>query len=168
MTRLISVFGGRSSQLGDSTIFIFDIESLHAVPQLPECYSQQTSSRRAVEAGLAERLQDRLALEAVEVGGKRLLDALGLRRLRLLLRLFLLFLGRNAVQGERFRAELLSGRERERALEDVFELAHVPGEVICHQLLERARREPWRRDPVLRREALQDVRRDERNVVTAF
>src|SRR5689334_6866622 len=75
---------GRSSWLGDSTrrhgasqpsgrsFIFFDAQPLHAVAQLPEGDAEELGRGGAVEAGLAERFEDRLALDAVEVVGQRL------------------------------------------------------------------------------------------------
>src|SRR5688572_23268414 len=101
-TKVISVSGGRSSQFGDSTILIFDIQTLHAVAQLAERNAQKPSGGSAVEAGLAERLQDRFALQAVEVRGQRGVERC-LRRFRLRFRF--LFVGGDAVKREVLRAE---------------------------------------------------------------
>src|SRR6267143_3252505 len=60
----------RSRPLGSSFI-LFDTQALHAVAQLPEGDAEELGRRGAVEPGLAERLQDRLALDAVEVIGQR-------------------------------------------------------------------------------------------------
>src|SRR5438874_7533610 len=77
-TRVICVPLGRSSQFGDSTILIADAQALHPVAQLPEGDAEELRRRGAVEAGLAERLEDRLALEAVEIVGQRFARAPGL------------------------------------------------------------------------------------------
>src|SRR5262249_59873149 len=62
---------GASQPSGASFIFL-DAEALHPVAQLPESNAEQLGRRRTVEAGLAERLEDRLALYAVQVIGQRL------------------------------------------------------------------------------------------------
>src|SRR5688572_17022558 len=167
-TSEISVPGGRSSWLGESTILIFDAQALHPVSKLPEGNPQQPRRGGAVEAGLAQRLQDRLALQAVEVDRQRL--AAGLRRgRRARLRRLGIFLRGDAVQRKLFRTQLARlRRERERALHDVLQLAHVAGEVVGHQLSERRFRQAWRRHPVLRGEALQDMAGDEGNVLAAL
>src|SRR6266508_1099726 len=69
---VISVPGGRSSWLGDAMTragvsVIFDAQALHAVAQLPEGDAEELGGGGAVEAGLAERLDDSLALDVVEV-----------------------------------------------------------------------------------------------------
>src|SRR6266849_397867 len=73
---------GRSSWFGEATkrqplsrpsgprFILFDAEALHAVAQLAEGDAEQLGRRGAVEPGLAERLHDRLALDAVEVVGQ--------------------------------------------------------------------------------------------------
>src|SRR5438034_4413341 len=127
-TRLTSVPGGRSSWLGESTTLIGDAQALHAITQLAEGDAQELGGRGAVEAGLAERFEDRLALEVVEV----LRQGLAVAFARGLGRLF----GRGH-QAQIGGADALAGRERQRALEDVLELGHVAREVVGRQLLQR-------------------------------
>src|SRR3954468_19593560 len=78
---VISSPGGRSSWLGDWTYrqpsirpsgarIILDAQALHAVAELPEGNAEELGGGRAVESGLAERLQDRLALDVVQVVGQ--------------------------------------------------------------------------------------------------
>src|SRR2546428_10818852 len=71
-TRVISLPGGRSSWFGESTTLIGDLQPLHPVAQLAEGDPEQLRGGGAVETGLAERLEDRLALQAVEVVRQRL------------------------------------------------------------------------------------------------
>src|SRR5262245_59403903 len=71
-TRLISAPAGRSSWLGESTILIRNREPLHPVAQLPEGDAEELRRRGAVELGLGERLEDRLALDLVEVLRQRI------------------------------------------------------------------------------------------------
>src|SRR5262245_35755045 len=104
-TRLICTPCGRSSWLGESTILIGDREALHAVAQLPEGDAEELGRRGAVEVGLGERLEDRLALDLVEVLRQRIGPGAALveRALRGLG-------GEAQVLG----ADLLAARERER------------------------------------------------------
>src|SRR5579859_7739465 len=66
---------GRASWFGESTtrsgFVVFDAKALHSVAQLAERDAEQLGGRRAVKAGLAERLEDRLALDAVQIIGQR-------------------------------------------------------------------------------------------------
>src|SRR5581483_10127792 len=56
-----------------------DAQALHAVAQLPEGDAEELGGGGAVEAGLRQRLEDRFALERIEVVGQRL----GRRRRRI-------------------------------------------------------------------------------------
>src|SRR5438105_8182823 len=128
---------GRSSWLGEATkrqppsrpsgpsLILLDAEALHAVAQLPERDAEELRRGGAVEPGLAERFEDRLALEVVEVVGQRpRARARGFRRRA----------GRRA-EAQVFGANLLARRKSERSLEDVLELADVAWEVVALQLL---------------------------------
>jgi hypothetical protein len=53
--------------LGESTILIGNAEALHAVAQLPEGDAKELRRRGAVEAGLAERIENRSFFDLVEV-----------------------------------------------------------------------------------------------------
>src|SRR2546428_297234 len=125
-TRVISLPGGRSSWFGESTTLIGDLQPLHPVAQLAEGDPEQLRGGGAVETGLAERLEDRLALQAVEVVRQRLPRAVD--------RLVVVAGGRKP---QVLRAPLLAARQRPGALEDVLELAPVAGEVVARELLER-------------------------------
>src|SRR3954468_11656468 len=76
---------GRASQFGEGTrrapatqpsglgvVFLTNSQALHAVAQLPERDAKQARRRGTVESGLAERGEDRVALEPVEVRRQRL------------------------------------------------------------------------------------------------
>src|SRR6185369_3085752 len=157
-TRLISTPGGRASWFGESTILIGDREALHSVAQLPEADAEELRRRGAVEAGLAERLEDRLALDLVQVLRQRLGGGVLGRPALLASGAELQVLG----------ADQLSPGERERALEDVLELAHVARKVVAGERLQRRVVQARRRNAVLAREPLQDARRDPGDVVAAF
>src|SRR5687768_11963605 len=155
--RVTSVPGGRSSQLGESTTLIGDAEALHAVAQLAERDAQELRRRGAVEAGLAQGLEDRLALQGVEVLGQRLAAAVA----------GLLRLGRRR-EAQVGGLDLVAARQRERALQDVLQFAHVAGKIVVRQLLHGRGLEPRRRHAVLAREALQDARGDAADVLAAL
>src|SRR2546423_7932416 len=106
---------GRSSWFGDSTTLIGDAEALHAITQLAEGDAKELCGRGAVEAGLAERFENGLALHAVEIGGQRFAGtAVG----------FLAVL-RHPREAQVLGVDLSAAREGERALEDVLQLADV-------------------------------------------
>src|SRR3954463_16561181 len=122
-----------------------DVEALHAVAQLPEGDAEELRGRGAIEAGFRERLEDRLALDRIQVVGQRLASARG---------------GRSAWGGRRgeaqiVKADLVAAGQRERALEDVLELADVAGEVMLRQAPERRARQARRQRPGLARESLE-------------
>src|SRR3954465_10131002 len=119
---VISSPGGRSSGLGDWTYrqpstrpsgarIILDAQALHAVAELPEGNTEDLGGGRAVESGLAERPQDRLALDVVQVVGQ---GAGGCLTCRV------------AGDGRRIQAKVVgvnfvAGGESKRSLEDVLE-----------------------------------------------
>src|SRR5688500_14223359 len=150
IARLTAAPGGRSSWLGDRTtrtrlaILVGDAEALHAIAQLAEGDAEQLGGGGAVEAGLAQRLDDRPALQGVEVVGQ----GLG----RPVARLLVLRRGRKAQVGG---LDLVAARQRQRALQDVLQLTHVAGEVVALQRLHRGGLEARRRHAALARPALQ-------------
>src|SRR5690348_12327814 len=129
---------GRSSWFGDGTkrqgrsrpsgpSFIFpDAQALHAIAQLPEGDAEKLGRRRTVEAGLAERLEDRLALDGIQILRERF--GSGRRRRAAAGR------GRWRAQAQVIDANLFAGRESERSLEDVLELADIAREVVAREL----------------------------------
>src|SRR5690349_20314869 len=108
---------GRSSWFGDATkrqgrsrpsgpSFIFpDAQALHAIAQLPEGNAEKLGGGGAVEAGLPERLEDRLALDGIQVLRKCFRSA---RRRRAAA------WGRRRAQAQVINTNLLAGRESER------------------------------------------------------
>src|SRR5439155_1009033 len=167
---VIAAPGGRSSQFGEAIyrasgsrpsgpIFIADAEALHPVAQLPEGDAEKLGSRRTVEPGFRQRIEDRLALQAVEVVGQRFpraaLGALLRHRLR-------------RREPQVLAADLLACAQSERPLQNVLELADVAGEAVAHELVGRRGRDLRRGGAGLGRQALQDRGGDERDVLAAF
>src|SRR5258708_31571424 len=114
---------GRASQFGEArkrsaVILFLDPKALHPVAKLTKGDAQQLGGGGAVEPGLAQRLEDRLALERIEVVGQRLRAPRGRRRRFALDR-------RRRRQAQVFDLDPLGAGERQRALEDVLELADV-------------------------------------------
>src|SRR3989442_15656192 len=162
-SRVISVPAGRSSWLGESTMrsgfaVVFDAKALHPVPELAERDAQELRRRSAVEAGLAKRLEDRLALDVVEVIGQRP----GLR--------FAFRFGscaRGRAEAQVLGSHLAAARECERSLQDVFELADVAREVVAPKLFQRLGGQACRRRAGLGGEPLEDRGRDDSDVIAA-
>src|SRR5205085_5307040 len=114
--------------------------------------------RRAVEAGLAERLEDRFALERVEVIRQRLTArrrrrCAGCRRRR---------------EAQVVDPDFMAAGEGQRPLQDVLELAHVAREVVLPEALERGSREARRQRAGLAREPLEDRVGKEADVLAAL
>src|SRR5213075_1404496 len=111
-----------SSRLG----VILYAKPLHPVTELTESDTEELGRRRAVEAGLAERLEDRFALDAVEVirqrAGIRLAVPLGARR---------------CAQVQVFNSDFGAPRESERSLKDVLQLANVAGKIVALEFVQR-------------------------------
>src|SRR5436190_16719051 len=142
-----------SSRLG----VILYPKPLHPVTELTESDAEEFGRRRAVEAGLAERLEDRFALDAVEVIGQRA----GIR-------LAVLLGAPWCAQVEVFHSNFGAPRESERSLKDVLQLADVAGKIVALQLVQRRWREAGRRGTGWHRKPLEDGRGDEADIVAAL
>src|SRR5262247_4649088 len=137
---------------------LMDREPLHPIPEGAERDPEQLGRRGAVEPRLLERLKDRFALNPVQVLLER---PLGVGRPRLLDQR-----RRSELQVVGF--DLSADRKRDRALEDVLELAGIPREVVCEEFLERGFGESPTRRVGLVAEARKDSRSKYRNVFPAF
>ena len=108
---------------GRAEVGLLDPQPLHPVAHRAERDAEQLRRGRAVEARLLERLVDRRALDAVEIILQRPLVAGGHREL--------------GIVGHRRQVQVVGGDllrvggQREAALEDVLELAHVARERIA-------------------------------------
>ena len=138
-----------------------DVEAGHPVAHLAQREAQADARRGAIEAMVLEGADEDVALDVVEVlrqvVRQRLLDRCHARgvagRLGRALggRADLVELLRRAVgehrlgQAEVVDVELLGARERDRAVEQVLELAHVAGERIAREMDERVARQARRR-----------------------
>src|SRR5213075_1405934 len=105
-----------SSRLG----VILYAKPLHPVTELTESDTEKLGRRRAVEAGLAERLEDRFALDAVEV-----------IRQRAGIRLAVQIGARWCAQMEVFHRHFGASRESERSLKDILQFADVAGKIVA-------------------------------------
>src|SRR5260221_12719647 len=142
-----------SSRLG----VILYSKPLHPVTELTESDTEELGRRRAVEGGLAERLEDRFALDAVEL----IRQGPGIRRAVLL--------GpRWGAKVQVFYSDFGASRESERSLKDVLQLADIAGKVVALELVQRLWREPSRRGPGLRGKPLEDGGGDEADIVAAL
>src|SRR6185312_16691882 len=111
---------------------LLDPQLFDSIPQRPEAHSEQLCRRGLVVASLLQSLDDGVALDLLEVlaqcgtttcrGGWR--DGNGSRQ------------ARRGAQLDVFRGDHATNAKGEGALENVLELAHVPGEGVGLQLLQ--------------------------------